>query len=388
MGDLDESAIPNEDFEPHYLNDGDTKSDSSFPVVDGDGNLRAGNVNSAWDLRNQGEGVSEECLRNLDNAFDENILPDTAYENSSAPDEWATASRPSWRSGMMVEWRGIDATGRIVHVPDDQHILMVDVMERTDEGWTSTGYTLTAGYQDVVPMANEQENPGGAERYAKNDTVDLTEFSDGTFGMNLEFTAVPDSALTEGFNQYGVRENEDGSLDVRFKAMEPGERQGVEITADFLRRTASHEYGRIPLQLDHSKSQLANAGYIEAGDIQFRDGYLGVQAHIPNTGSDKRDDIIADFTHEPPMIQDISVGFDPDSVEANKPAKRGGVPQFRDARIQEFSLTPFPAGYDNGGLTPAFSEALDEMTGDDCGCGGGRTGDSQLDASTRTLRKK
>jgi hypothetical protein len=30
--------------------------------------------------------------------------------------------------------------------------------------------------------------------------------------------------------------------------------------------------------------------------------------------------------------------------------------KFVDAKINEFSLTPFPAGYDNGGLTPAFNE--------------------------------
>jgi len=376
-GELDESAISNDEYESHYLNAADTKSESSFPVVDADGNLRAGNVDSAWDMRNQGEGVSEECLRKLDGAFEENVLPDTAYENSQFAKHGG--GQPDWESGMMVEWRGLDGTGRIVHVPDDQDILMVDVMEKSGGRWQSTGYTLTAGYQDVVPI----DDSPGADMNEEQTRMSLHEFSDGAFGMNLEFSALPEKALADGFNKYGVRENDDGSLDVRFKAMEPGTWEGVEITDTFLRNTASYSYGRLPLQLDHSKSQLANAGYIKGDQIQFSDGYLAVGAHIPNTGSSRRDDIIADFTHEPPMIQDISVGFDPRSVEAERGS---GNVQFTDARIQEFSLTPFPAGYENGGLTPAFSEAVEKFSNSGCGCDD--EGASRLVTRTHTLIEK
>lgn len=277
-GKLKKSGIPDPpDHKSHYLNAADTKGDSSFPVVDGEGNLRAGNVSSAWDLRNNGEGVSKECLRKLAAAFDTNPLPDSAMENS-------------------------------ITIGDD----------------------------------HDQE-----------------------FGLNLEFSTPPEEALAEGFNRYGVRENEDGSLDVRFNAMEPGERRGVEITDTFLRRVVNHDYSQIPLQLDHSKSQRANVGYIEPEDISFA-GTLQVQTHIPNTGSSFRDDIIADFTHEPPQIQDISVSFDPRTVEVEPPSSRDEAPKFVDARIREFSLTPFPAGYDNGGLTPAFSAAVEKACINTC----------------------
>jgi len=57
-----------------------------------------------------------------------------------------------WEQGMIVEWRALDGVGRIVHIPNDQQILMVDVLEQEDGEWMSTGYTLTAGYQDVVPI--------------------------------------------------------------------------------------------------------------------------------------------------------------------------------------------------------------------------------------------
>lgn len=50
-GELDESEIPADGFESHYLVDGDTKTQSSYPVVDADGTLRRGNVESAWQLR-------------------------------------------------------------------------------------------------------------------------------------------------------------------------------------------------------------------------------------------------------------------------------------------------------------------------------------------------
>jgi hypothetical protein len=274
-GKLDESAIPDApNHKSHYLNAAETKGDSSFPVVDGDGRLRAGNVNAAWDLRTRGDGVSEECLRELDNAFDGNVLPDSAYENM----------------------------------------------------------TVTIGDNDV----------------------------EGKFGMNLSFTSLPTDVLGEDFNEYGVRENDDGSLDVRFQAMEPGIRKGVEITPEFLEDVSSRDYGRIPIQLDHSDSQRANVGYTKPGNIEFNGDFLTTQIHIPNTGSSVRDDIIADFTHTPPQVQDISVAFDPKTMEVEKPRERGENPKFTSGRIREFSLTPFPAGYDNGGLTPEFSAAVEQ----------------------------
>lgn len=300
-GKLDKSGIPDDDFESHYINDGDTKSSSSFPVVDGSGNLRAGNVRSAWKLRSRGEGVGESCLRDLAGAFDESPLPESANEND------------------------------------------ISDPEVTEEDWTAVSLD-----KDEV-QDTRFNNP---VVLGDNDT-------EGEFGMNLEFSTLPKEALGEGFNRHGVRENDDGSLDVRFNAMEPGVRRGAEITPEFLRNVVSHDYSRVPVQLDHSKSQRANVGYIEPDNLAFRD-FLQVQAHIPNTGSGIRKDIISDFTHDPPMITDISVAFDPRSVEVEPPSSRDDNPRFVDARIKEFSLTPFPAGYDNGGLTPEFSSAVEK----------------------------
>jgi hypothetical protein len=181
---------------------------------------------------------------------------------------------------------------------------------------------------------------------------------EGKFGLNVEFSQPRPAILDDGFNEWGVRENDDGSVDVRFELMEPGERRGAEITPEFLQGVAGKNYNKIPVQLDHSDSQRANVGYIEGGNVGFNETLYG-QAHIPNTGSSIRNDVIADFTHEPPQIKDLSAGFDPRSVEMKRPSKRGGTPEFVDARLREVSLTPFPAGYDNGGLTPEFSSAVE-----------------------------
>jgi len=49
-GQLDEAVLPNEGYEDHYVFAADTKSDSSYPLVDADGNLRRGNVAAAWEV--------------------------------------------------------------------------------------------------------------------------------------------------------------------------------------------------------------------------------------------------------------------------------------------------------------------------------------------------
>lgn len=64
-GKLEESSIPDDSFKSHYLFPGDSKSDSSFPVVDGDGYLRKGNVKSAWNLRGDAPVSKEEIEKVL-----------------------------------------------------------------------------------------------------------------------------------------------------------------------------------------------------------------------------------------------------------------------------------------------------------------------------------
>lgn len=64
-GTLEESAIPNDDYEQHYLFPAETKSESSYPVVDAEGNLRKGNVAAAHQLGARGGVADEELQRKL-----------------------------------------------------------------------------------------------------------------------------------------------------------------------------------------------------------------------------------------------------------------------------------------------------------------------------------
>lgn len=187
------------------------------------------------------------------------------------------------------------------------------------------------------------------------------EFSASPAAPDAEFS-VPGVRNLSDFNQYGVRQNrdEDGNLlsvDVVYRAMEPGLRKNVRITPEFLGRVAENFSGTAPLQYDHSHSQRANVGYVT--DVWSGADALWLMATVPNTGSTIRSDTIADFTYQPPAITDGSVGFGRDyEVEYSEEAEEY---VFQNASLAEFSLTPFPAGYDHGGLSPAFCEAATEV---------------------------
>ena len=184
-------------------------------------------------------------------------------------------------------------------------------------------------------------------------------------GFNFSLTPPSRDALSDGYNQYGVRENYDDneeleSIDVIFEAMEPGIRKGVEITPGFLQWVADNSEVGSPAMLDHSKAQLSKVGNVT--EHKYSDDFLRLKVNIPNTGSSVKSDIISDFTHEPPDITDGSIGFERDTVEFSEPESDEAHARFDKALIKEFSFTPFPAGYDNGGLSPQFSEMVDEFS--------------------------
>ena len=186
---------------------------------------------------------------------------------------------------------------------------------------------------------------------------DMTEYNiDEKLSFGVSFSGPLGVELGSGFNEYGVKEYDDGSIDVIFAAMEPGLRKGLRITEDFLDGVARNFSEELPLQLDHSNGQMANVGSVR--EVKFTDGFLRVLGHVPNTGNSVRTDVIADFTHDPPAISDGSVGFSNDyRIERND----DGEPEFVEASMSEFSLTPFPAGYgSSGGLSPQFADAARE----------------------------
>jgi len=86
-GKLDESKIPSDSYKSNYLFADDTKSDSSFPLVDHNGNLRRGNVESAWDMRGHAPEDIEDYLRNLSKEFENSPVPDSSEENAGSVEE-------------------------------------------------------------------------------------------------------------------------------------------------------------------------------------------------------------------------------------------------------------------------------------------------------------
>jgi hypothetical protein len=103
---------------------------------------------------------------------DNDLLPDGHSKKSSSSEENAITNEaeklrymkdysgeiqaPMWKDGQMVKWQVNPAMkGKVVHVDREKKVLMVEVMENTEQGLQPTGFTLTAGYQDVVPMDAE-----------------------------------------------------------------------------------------------------------------------------------------------------------------------------------------------------------------------------------------
>ena len=83
-GKLEEGDIPTEDFESHYLYPGENKSESSYAVVDADGYLRKGNVNSAHSLGCRGDcpDAEEHDTRLMQLAEEFETVPEWAQEDT------------------------------------------------------------------------------------------------------------------------------------------------------------------------------------------------------------------------------------------------------------------------------------------------------------------
>lgn len=135
-GKLDESALPSDDFEGHYLFDGDTKSASSYPVVDADGYLRRGNVAAAYSVGPRGDVTRDSLydkLRPLNEAF---LTPPIAADKLDASaaatlsaladdlqdahrEHFADADPPAADDGMAPEDAGPNADTTDTSMSDD-----------------------------------------------------------------------------------------------------------------------------------------------------------------------------------------------------------------------------------------------------------------------------
>lgn len=143
-GELDESDLPNDpdEFAGHYLNAEDTKSASSFPLVDADGTLRRGNLDAAWNLRGQGDlgmprDAAERVMRSLGREFGEpgdeaNPIPEEAYEEAEMAATDDAVSPASGQAEASGERTDTQTTTDNAHMSDTEEELRARLSEKDD----------------------------------------------------------------------------------------------------------------------------------------------------------------------------------------------------------------------------------------------------------------
>jgi len=141
-GKLDESEIPNDDYEQHYLYSEDTKSASSYPVVDGDGYLRRGNVDAAHALGARG-GVDSDAhdrkVMQLNEVFAESTEYSAPIETDGAGDAAQTVTETTHKSESMsdntntTDGFAIDVGDLTVDAIAEKHEGVAELRDERDE---------------------------------------------------------------------------------------------------------------------------------------------------------------------------------------------------------------------------------------------------------------
>lgn len=277
----------------------------------------------------------------------ENTRDETLMLMGQAPDGW---NEDSFRV----------ANEHLAYVMDAMEEEMPDDAMSGGEGSCPTRWAVKLLNRGVNPFDSMPDgNPEFTEEDADaglvyNDDGDAVEFSFAMSSLHEE--------STDSFNEYGIKENRSDSgelesVDAIYEAMEPGppkDRNGVRITADFLRKVGAKDYdSQPPYLMDHQHDTLSHIGFVK--DVWFNETTekLMVKARTYNTGADTHDEIINRLTHEPPTITDGSLGFGQSYTAITND---DGEKEFVDGRVQEFSTTPFPGGYDEGGLRASGSD--------------------------------
>lgn len=140
-GDLDESEIPNEGYEPHYVFDDDIKSDSSYPLVDGDGYLRRGNVKAAWELYGQAE--------------DEQFLLDVLAQANEQFANTVGHSAPIPADALADARNNDTMTDNLTEFIDEQNLDAEDVIDALDVDVPGEPTAFYDGEPDVETLADD-----------------------------------------------------------------------------------------------------------------------------------------------------------------------------------------------------------------------------------------
>ena len=95
---------------------------------------------------------------------DNDLLPEGHPKYSESPDTEENmagagniANLLRIQEGDMVEYQAKpEMFGRAVHIDEDEKIIMVEIMEESGGEMESTGFTVTAGYSDLIPMRSDR----------------------------------------------------------------------------------------------------------------------------------------------------------------------------------------------------------------------------------------
>lgn len=120
----------------YHLTDGKRKFEIELPPGEHTLRLQAG------DARHHAYDMTDE--------IDVEVIEPDVEENMPRSE---IGDPPEWEEGDMVTWQvEPDLFGEIVHVDEQKHVAMVEIMGMDGGEMTSTGFTITAGFSDIRPM--------------------------------------------------------------------------------------------------------------------------------------------------------------------------------------------------------------------------------------------
>jgi len=157
----------------------------------------------------------------------EELSPAECAELMANAKEEELINAPEFEEGMMVHWQvNPNMFGQIVHVDENRSILMVEVMEEEDGEMMKSGYTISAGYSDVMPremVTEENARSGGpsegSEEERQTDTdrysEDISRYPEG------DNTPPEDSeGMHDGPDEDDYFENEEASEEAEAEELE------------------------------------------------------------------------------------------------------------------------------------------------------------------------
>jgi len=183
-GMLEEPNLPTDGYEPHYLFARDTKSASSYPVVDDDGSLRRGNVDAAWNLRSTVRDSDdyemdletfEKMLLNLNTKFDDKpIDPSDAMgfdveemnrytasmdELDDVYEEWS--NHVTMTASELETWSEHECANEASLKPEEVRERNMNLLETNKSDWTEDEIADAKKTISFISRMSVEENEPG-----------------------------------------------------------------------------------------------------------------------------------------------------------------------------------------------------------------------------------